>query len=153
MNTGVEESKTKEIAQHLTHLLADQHVLYVKTRNFHWNVTGPSFNSLHLMFEQQYTDGAMHIDLIAERIRSLGQHAIGSMGEFIKISQLKESEGKLKAMDMVQQLLNDHETIAKSLRPMAALAGDNNDIATEDMLIAQLEFHEKTAWMLRSHLE
>jgi starvation-inducible DNA-binding protein len=152
-NIGVAANDTAQIAKQLTHLLADEHILYVKTRNFHWNVTGPSFNSLHLMFEQQYTDGAMNIDLIAERIRSLGHHAVGSMKEFLAISQLKESDGKLKAMDMVDSLLKDHEAIARSLKPMAALAGDNKDVATEDMLIGMLEQHEKTAWMLRSHLE
>jgi starvation-inducible DNA-binding protein len=152
-NIGVAENKTKEIADHLTHLLADEHVLYIKTRNFHWNVTGPSFNSLHTMFEEQYTAGATNIDLIAERIRSLGHHSVGSMKEFLSISQLEESDGKLKALEMVDSLLKDHEAIARSIKPMAALAGDNKDVATEDMLIGMLEQHEKTAWMLRSHLE
>ncbi len=152
-NIGVAENKTKEIADHLTNLLADEHVLYIKTRNFHWNVTGPSFNSLHTMFEQQYTEGATNIDLIAERIRSLGHHAVGSMKEFLSISQLEESDGKLKAMEMVDGLLKDHEAIARSIKPMAALAGESKDVATEDLLIGMLEQHEKTAWMLRSHLE
>lgn len=152
-NIGVAENKTKTIAEELTTLLADEHVLYMKTRNFHWNVTGPSFNSLHTMFEQQYTEGALHIDEVAERIRSLGHHAVGSMKEFLEISKLKESDGKLKSMEMVKGLLHDHESISQSLREMAQLAGDKNDIGTEDMLIALLEWHEKTAWMLRSHLE
>lgn len=152
-NIGVAEDKTKQIAEHLTKLLADEHVLYIKTRNFHWNVTGPSFNSLHTMFEDQYTIGATNIDIIAERIRSLGHHSVGTMKDFIEISQLEESDGHLKALEMVENLLKDHEAIAKSLKPMATLAGDHQDIATEDMLIALIEHHEKTAWMLRSHLE
>lgn len=150
---GTTDSKVKEIASQLTSLLADEHVLYVKTRNYHWNVTGPSFNSLHTMFEQHYTDGAMQIDVIAERIRSLGHHAIGSMQEFVQLSQLKESSGKLKSLEMVKNLLDDHEAIIASLKSMAELAGDNNDSPTEDLLITQREYHEKTAWMLRSHLE
>lgn len=152
-NIGITGEHLETINAKLSTLLANEHVLYVKTRNFHWNVTGPNFSSLHLLFEGQYTATALNIDLIAERIRTLGFPATGTMAEFLQTATLKEAQGKPKATEMVQALLADHENIAASIREtLEAIAGANDD-ATVDMLTGLLEQHEKTAWMLRSYLE
>lgn len=152
-NLGISLENTTAIAAQLNVLLANQHVLYVKTRNFHWNVTGPNFSSLHLLFEAQYTATALNIDLIAERIRTIGFPAVGSMKEFLALTTLKESEGKVKADDMVKNLLADHETIATGLRALIEVAAECKDDATVDLLTTLMEQHEKTAWMLRSTLD
>lgn len=152
-NLGISLENTTAIAAQLNVLLANQHVLYVKTRNFHWNVTGPNFSSLHLLFEAQYTATALNIDLIAERIRTIGFPAVGSMKEFLALTTLHESEGKVKADDMVKNLLADHESIASSLRKLIEIAANCKDDATVDLLTTLMEQHEKTAWMLRSYLE
>ncbi|MGV3598460.1 MAG: Dps family protein [Bacteroidota bacterium] len=152
-NIGISEEHSNSIAKKLNTLLADEHILYVKTRNFHWNVTGPNFSSLHLMFEGQYTATALNIDLIAERIRTVGYPAAGSMKEFLALSNLNEAEGKHKADDMVRGLLADHESIATSLRSFIEECDGFGDEATVDLLTGLLEQHEKTAWMLRSYLE
>jgi starvation-inducible DNA-binding protein len=152
-NLGISDKNTKAIAAQLNTLLADEHILYIKTRNFHWNVTGPNFSSLHLLFEGQYTAFALDIDLIAERIRTLSYAAVGTMKEFLELTNLKEAAGKHKAEEMVKALLADHESIATSIRAMLEEIGKYNDEGTLDMLTGLLERHEKTAWMLRVNLE
>lgn len=142
-----------EIAKGLSILLADSYTLYLKTHNFHWNVVGPMFQTLHLMFETQYTELALAVDLIAERIRALGAPAPGSYAEFGKLTSIKESVGPVKAQAMIKQLLENHETVSGTARkafPAAEAAGDQ---ATMDLLTQRLNVHEKTAWMLRSLLE
>lgn len=135
-------------------LLADEHVLYLKLRNYHWNVTGPHFGPLHALFEDQYTALAGSIDEVAERIRMLGGTAPGSMKAFLKLTRLKEDTGAPpKANDMIKALLADHEAIAVALRKDIGKAGDLGDEATADFLTGLLAAHEKAAWFLRSHLE
>ncbi|MCG3204672.1 MAG: DNA protection during starvation protein 2 [Elusimicrobia bacterium] len=143
----------KEIAQNLAVLLADTYTLYLKTHNFHWNVKGPMFQTLHLMFEQQYTELALAVDLIAERIRALGHPAPGSYAEFQKLTSVKEANGVPKAEEMIRQLLADQEIVSRTASrglPSAEKAGDQ---ATIDLFTQRLNIHEKTAWMLRSLLE
>ena len=143
----------KEIAQGLSVLLADSYTLYLKTHNFHWNVVGPMFQALHLMFETQYTELALAVDLIAERIRALGIPAPGSYAEFGKMTSVKEAVGVPKATEMIRQLLESNETViaaAKKAFPAAEGAGDQ---ATMDLLTQRITTHEKTAWMLKSLLE
>ena len=138
----------------LGRLLADEHVLYVKTRNFHWNVTGLDFGALHELFEKQYDALADSIDEIAERIRMLGGVAPGSMKEFLKLARLDEQPGgKLEAGKMIAALLSDHETVIRALREAIEVADGAGDAGTNDFLTGLLEDHEKTAWMLRAHLE
>ncbi len=138
----------------LGRLLADEHVLYVKTRNFHWNVTGLDFGALHELFEKQYDALADSIDEIAERIRMLGGVAPGSMKEFLKLARLDEQPGgKLEAGKMIAALLSDHETVIRALREAIEVADSAGDAGTNDFLTGLLEDHEKTAWMLRAHLE
>ncbi|HEY7759101.1 MAG TPA: Dps family protein [Burkholderiales bacterium] len=140
----------KEIAGGLTHVLADSYALYLKTHNFHWNVEGPRFRDLHLMFEEQYTELAGAVDLIAERIRALGEYAPGSFGQFARLSSVKDANGVPKAEEMVKQLADDHETVEQTIRsalPAAQRAGDEVTVA---VLIDRLAVHEKTAWMLHS---
>lgn len=146
------ESK-KNTVNGLTQLLASSYLLYLKTQNFHWNVTGPNFMPHHLMFEAQYTDLAEAVDLLAERIRGLGEIAPGSFAEFLKLSVIKEADKLPKAEGMIKQLLSDHEAIIKLAKDVISTADDANDPGTADMLTSRLEVHEKTAWMLRSHLE
>ena len=143
----------KDIAQGLSVLLADSYTLYLKTHNFHWNVVGPMFQALHLMFETQYTELALAVDLIAERIRALGIPAPGSYAEFGKLTSVKEAVGVPKATEMIRQLLESNETViaaAKKTFPAAEGAGDQ---ATMDLLTQRITTHEKTAWMLKSLLE
>jgi starvation-inducible DNA-binding protein len=134
----------------LSHVLADSYALYLKTHNFHWNVEGPRFRDLHLMFEEQYTELAGAVDQIAERIRALGQYAPGSFGQFSRLASVKDAEGVPKAEDMVRQLAADHEVVEKTIRsalPAAQRAGDEVTVA---LLIDRMAVHEKTAWMLHS---
>ena len=143
----------KDIAQGLSVLLADSYTLYLKTHNFHWNVVGPMFQALHLMFETQYTELALAVDLIAERIRALGIPAPGSYAEFGKLTSVKEAVGVPKATEMIRQLLESNEAViaaAKKAFPAAEGAGDQ---ATMDLLTQRITTHEKTAWMLKSLLE
>ena len=143
----------KDIAQGLSVLLTDSYTLYLKTHNFHWNVVGPMFQALHLMFETQYTELALAVDLIAERIRALGIPAPGSYAEFGKLTSVKEAVGVPKATEMIRQLLESNETViaaAKKAFPAAEGAGDQ---ATMDLLTQRITTHEKTAWMLKSLLE
>jgi starvation-inducible DNA-binding protein len=140
----------KEIADNLSHVLADSYALYLKTHNFHWNVEGPMFRDLHLMFEEQYTELAGAVDQIAERIRALGYYAPGSFGQFSRLASIKDAEGVPKAAEMAKQLAVDHETVEQTIRsalPAAQRAGDEVTVA---LLIDRLAVHEKTAWMLHS---
>lgn len=153
-NLGLSGKARETVLALLGRLLADEHVLYVKTRNFHWNVTGLDFGSLHALFEKQYDELAETIDEIAERIRSLGGIAPGSMKEFLKLATLDEQPGgKLDAEKMIAALLSDHEAVVRSLREAADATGAAGDAGTEDFLVGLLEAHEKTAWFLRAHLE
>ena len=153
MDNGINEKDRKKIAEGLSHLLADSYSLYLKTHYFHWNVTGPMFNSLHLMFETQYTELATAVDDIAERIRSLDFFAPGTYREFAKLSSIPESESVPKAQDMIKELVAGHEAVCRTARSVFPAADKSGDEATADLLTQRLQIHEKTAWMLRSLLE
>ncbi len=153
IDIGIPESSRREIAEGLGRLLADSYTLYLKTHNYHWNVTGPMFQTLHTMFETQYTELATAVDLIAERIRSLGHRAPGSYQEFAKLTVIKEDATAPAATDMVKQLVMGHEAVAKTARSLFPMAEQGNDEATLDLLTQRIQLHEKTAWMLRSLLE
>lgn len=144
---------SSKIADELAHILADTYILYLKTQNFHWNVTGPNFHSLHLMFEEQYNQLADAVDVIAERIRALEVAAPASFANFLKLTSLKEENGVPSSKDMIKQLLKDHETIVSQSYDSLAKAQKAEDEATADLLINRIREHEKTAWMLRSCLE
>jgi len=153
IDIGISKKDRAAIAEGLGHLLADTYSLYLKTHNFHWNVTGPMFQTLHLMFETQYNELWTATDLIAERIRSLGHFAPGSYTEFGKLSSIKETPGVPKAREMIKLLVSGHEAVtrtARSLYPAVEKAGDE---ATADLLTQRIQLHEKTAWMLRSLLD
>lgn len=153
-NLGLSTKARESSIALLARLLADQHVLYIKTRNFHWNVTGPFFGPLHALFEAQYSAQAETIDEIAERLRALGGVAPGSMKEFLKLSRLDEQPGgTLESSKMLAILLTDHETVIRQLRADIETADKAGDAGTNDFLVGILEAHEKTAWMLRAHLE
>lgn len=149
----ISNEQKKEIAAGLSVLLADTYTLYLKTHNFHWNVTGPMFQTLHLMFETHYNEMALAVDLIAERIRALEQPAPGSYAEFGKLTTIKEAVGVPKAQDMIRQLLEGHEVVIQTSRRVFPAAEGAGDQATMDLLTQRLQLHEKTAWMLRSLLE
>ncbi len=153
IDIGIPEKKRKAIGQGLSRLLADSYTLYLKTHNFHWNVTGPMFNTLHLMFEQQYNELALAVDLVAERIRALDLPAPGSYAEFGKLTVLKEAAGTPKAMEMVRQLVKDHEAVVRTARDVFKMADEASDEPTCDLLTQRMQTHEKTAWMLRSLLD
>ena len=153
MNIGIDEASRKDIAQGLRRLLADTYTLYLKTHNFHWNVTGPMFQTLHLMFEQQYTELAVAVDVIAERIRALGEFAPGSYREFGELSEIAEAAGKPSASQMIAELLEGHETVTRTAHMVCMTADKDNDQASADLLTQRMQLHEKTAWMLRSLLE
>ena len=153
IDIGIAEGQRKAIADGLSRLLADEYTLYLKTHNFHWNVTGPMFNTLHLMFETHYTEAALAVDLVAERIRALGFPAPGTYGQYVKLSSIKETEGVPEAMEMVRLLVQGHEACAKTARSVFPLADKSSDEPTADLLTQRLQVHEKTAWMLRSLLE
>jgi len=140
----------KEIASGLSHVLADSYALYLKTHNFHWNVEGPRFRDLHLMFEEQYTELAAAVDLVAERIRALGQYAPGSFSQFSRLASIKDADGVPKAEEMVKQLAADHETVGNTIRSVLPAAQRAGDEVTIGMLVDRLAVHEKTAWMLHS---
>lgn len=152
LNIGIAEDDRQQIVQGLSRLLADTYTLYLKTHNFHWNVTGPMFNTLHQMFEVHYTELALAVDLIAERIRALGAFAPGSYAAFAELSSVPEAKENLAAMEMVAQLVEDHETVVRTAREVFPAADAANDEATADLLTQRLQLHEKTAWMLRSLL-
>ncbi|MHB1237299.1 MAG: Dps family protein [Gallionella sp.] len=153
INIGISDKDREKIAKGLSGLLADSYTLYLMTHNFHWNVTGPEFNSLHLMFMAQYTEQWNALDIIAERIRALGHPAPGTYREFVKLASIKEVEGVPRAMDMVRHLVAAQEATARTARNLFPLVDAANDQPTADVLTQRLEVHEKTAWMLRSLLE
>lgn len=153
IDIGIDTSVRLAIAEKLSRLLADSYTLYLKTHNFHWNVTGPMFRDLHLMFEEQYTELAEAVDVIAERIRTLGVPAPGTYREFQKLTQIKESEGVPPAVEMIAELTADHESITRAIRDALSVAQKADDESTDSLLADRLAVHEKTAWMLRSLLE
>ena len=152
VNIGISDKDRKKIAEGLCKLLADTDTLYLKTHNFHWNVTGPMFNTLHLMFEQQYTELALAVDSIAERIRALGYPAPGTYKEYAKLSSIVEEDGVPEATEMIRKLVEGQEAVvrtARSLFPVIDAAGDE---PSADLLTQRMQTHEKTAWMLRAML-
>jgi starvation-inducible DNA-binding protein len=153
IDIGIEASQRQEIAKGLSRVLADSYTLYLKTHNFHWNVTGPMFQTLHLMFETQYNELALAVDLVAERIRALGLPAPGTYRQFIELSSIKEEEGVPKAQEMIRLLVQGHETVARTAREVFRAAERASDQPTCDLLTQRMQVHEKTAWMLRSLLE
>jgi starvation-inducible DNA-binding protein len=146
-------NKRRKIAGGLSRVLADSYTLYLKTHNFHWNVTGPMFQTLHLMFEAQYNDLALAVDLVAERLRALGFPAPGTYKKFAELSAIKEEDGVPKAQDMIRLLVEGHETVARTARAVFKSADGASDQPTCDLLTQRMQMHEKTAWMLRSLLE
>ncbi|MBP7065215.1 Dps family protein [Ferrovibrio sp.] len=153
IDIGIAEKDRKKIADGLSHLLADTYTLYLKTHNYHWNVTGPMFQTLHLMFEQHYTELALAVDAVAERIRALGFPAPGTYGQFVKLSSIKEEAEIPTATDMIKNLVKGHEAVARTARTIFPAAEKASDEPTADLLTQRLQVHEKTAWMLRSLLE
>ena len=153
IDIGISEEKRKEISKSLCKVLADSYTLYLKTHNYHWNVTGPMFQTLHTMFETQYNELALAVDAIAERIRALGEKAPGSYQEFSKLSSVEEETGNPSAQKMIENLVRGNETIIKTAKSCFPIASDGNDEATADLLTQRIQIHEKTAWMLRSLLE
>ena len=153
IDIGIEAEDRKAIVDGLSHLLADSYTLYLKTHNYHWNVVGPMFNTLHLMFETHYNELALAVDLIAERIRSLGEPAPGSYREFASLSSIGEDDDRPDATEMIKRLVKGHEAVAKTARSVYPAASAAGDEPTADLLTQRLQVHEKTAWMLRSMLE
>lgn len=153
IDIGINEKHRAEIAEGLAKLLADSYTLYLKTHNFHWNVKGPMFQTLHLMFETQYTELALAVDLIAERIRALGFPAPGTYAEFSRLSSIKEAPGVPKAEEMIKLLIEGQEAVVRTARSVFPVVEQANDEATADLLTQRMQLHEKTAWMLRSLLE
>ena len=152
IDIGIGERGRKEIADGLAHFLADTYTLYLKTHNFHWNITGSMFRTLHLMFEEQYNELWQAVDLVAERIRALGFRAPGTYREFTSLSSITEEEGAPPADEMVALLTEGHQTVARTARSLFPVVERNHDQATLDLLTERLRVHEKTAWMLRSLL-
>ncbi len=153
VNIGISEADRAKIAKGLSKFLADSYTLYLQTHNFHWNVTGPMFNTLHTMFMTQYTEQWTALDLIAERIRALGHAAPGTYAEYAKLASVKEVSGVPKAMEMVRILVDAQEATARTARSLFPVVEKANDQPTADLLTQRLDVHEKTAWMLRSLLE
>jgi starvation-inducible DNA-binding protein len=153
IDLGIKPQDRKAIAQGLSRLLADTYTLYLKTHNFHWNVKGPMFQTLHLMFETQYNELALAVDLIAERIRALGYPAPGSYAEYSKLSSIKEATGVPAAKKMIAELVAGQEAVVRTARSIFPVVDKANDEPTADLLTQRMQIHEKTAWMLRSLLE
>ena len=152
INIGIGENERREIVEGLSRLLADTYTLYLKTHNFHWNVTGPMFQTLHLMFEQQYNELALAVDLIAERIRALGFPAPATYSAFARLSSIKEDEGVPNANEMIRLLVEGQETVVRTARSIFPVVEQSHDEPTADLLTQRMQVHEKTAWMLRSLL-
>ncbi len=152
INIGISETDRKEIADGLSHLLADSYTLYLKTHNYHWNVTGPMFQTLHLMFETQYNELALAVDLIAERIRALGFPAPGSYREFSQLTAIAEDDDAPDAQEMIRRLVAGQETVTRTARSIFPVVDKANDEPTADLLTQRMQLHEKNAWMLRSLL-
>ena len=153
MDIGISEKDRAKIVAGLNRLLADTYTLYLKTHNFHWNVTGPMFQTLHLMFMDLYNEQWMAVDLIAERIRALGYPAPGSYQEFAALTSIKDSNGVPKAKDMLQQMVEGQEAVVRTAREIFPVADKVSDQPTLDLLTQRMQIHEKNAWMLRSLLE
>lgn len=150
INIGINEEQRKSISDGLAVLLADTYTLYLKTHNYHWNVTGPMFQTLHTLFETQYMELAVAVDDIAERIRALGEFAPGSYKEYARLTSIKEADGIPTAEEMIKDLVKGQEAIAKTARGIVPVANDAADEVTLDLLTQRMTVHEKTAWMLRS---
>jgi len=153
INIGISGADRKKIAERLERMLADTYTLYLKTHNFHWNVTGPMFQTLHLMFMTQYNEIWLAVDVIAERIRALGFPAPGSYKEFAALTEIKDSKGVPSAKEMILQLVDGQETVVRTARGVLPVAEKAGDQPTVDMLSARMQVHEQNAWMLRSLLE
>ena len=153
INTGISAEQRGAIVQGLSKLLADTYVLYLKTHSFHWNVEGPMFQTLHQMFMDQYTETWNAIDLIAERIRSLGEYAPGTYREYARLTRIKETEGVPRAEEMVKLLIEGQEAVVRTAREALGVADEANDQPTLDLLTQRMQVHEKNAWMLRSLLK
>ena len=153
IDIGIPEKLRAEIAKGVACFLADTYTLYLKTHHYHWNVTGPMFQTLHLMFEQHYNELWAAVDLIAERIRSLGFPAPGTYTEFASMTSIKEDRGPVKAENMIRSLVSGHETVIRTARSIFPLAEKARDQVTMDLLTQRMQVHEKTAWMLRSLLQ
>ena len=152
IDIGIPEQSRKAIAAGLSKLLADSYTLYLQTHNFHWNVTGPMFQTLHTMFETQYTELALAVDEIAERIRALGEKAPGTYAAFSKLTSIEEKDID-NAQDMIRTLVLGQEAVVRTARSLYPMLGDANDEASADLITQRINVHEKTAWMLRSLLE
>ncbi len=153
INIGIPEADRQQIAEGLSRLLADTYTLYLQTHYFHWNVTGPMFQTLHLMFETQYNELALAVDLIAERIRALGVKAPGTYQAFARLSSIEEVQEAPRAQEMILRLVQGQETVVRTARSLFPVVDQANDQATADLLTQRIQLHEKTAWMLRSLLE
>jgi len=150
INIGIEEDARKAIAGALGVLLADTYILYIKSHGYHWNVTGPMFRTLHLMFEEEYLELRDAVDVIAERIRSLDEFAPGTSREFVALTGLSEADGVPDALEMVRDLAAGHEAVSRTAKALVTLAEEAGDVATADLATQRAEVHEKTAWMLRA---
>ncbi len=152
IDIGIAAQDRTAIAEGLSRVLADSYTLYLKTHNYHWNVTGPMFNTLHLMFEQQYTELALAVDQIAERIRALGHRAPGSYREYAALTVIPEDTGEADAETMIRRLLEGQEALVRTAREVFPLADEAHDEPSADLLTQRMQVHEKNAWMLRSML-
>ncbi len=152
VNIGISQKDRREIAEGLSRLLADTYTLYLKTHNFHWNVTGPMFQTLHLMFEGQYTELALAVDVVAERVRALGFPAPATYREFMAATSIEEPRGVPAAEAMIKSLVDGQEAVVRTARSILPVADRANDQPTLDLLTQRMQVHEKTAWMLRSLL-
>jgi starvation-inducible DNA-binding protein len=153
MDIGIDQKDRTRIAHGLSRMLADTYLLYLKTHNFHWNVEGPMFQTLHQMFMEEYVEAWNAIDLIAERIRALGHYAPGTYKEYVKLGSIKETDGVPKAEQMVKLLIQAQEAVVRTARSVLPIAEDANDQPTLDLLTQRMQIHEKNAWMLRSLLK
>ena len=153
INIGISEQDRQQIAEGLSRLLADTYTLYLKTHNFHWNVTGPMFQTRHLMFEEQYNELALAVDAIAERVRTLGFPAPGTYKEYSQLTSIDEAEGVPAAEEMIKELVAGQEAVVRTARSVFPLADEASDEPTADLLTQRMQIHEKTAWMLRSLLK
>jgi starvation-inducible DNA-binding protein len=150
---GISAKDRAVLSENLSRVLADTYSLYLKTHAFHWNVTGPMFQTLHLMFETQYTELALAVDLVAERIRALGHPAPGTYSEYARLSSIPETAGAPKATEMIELLVKGNEAVARTARKAFSVADEANDQPTADLLTQRMDVHEKAAWMLRSLLD
>jgi starvation-inducible DNA-binding protein len=153
INIGISEKDRKAVSKGLSKLLADSYLLYLKTQNYHWNVTGPMFRALHVLFEEQYQEEAIAIDDVAERIRALGEFAPGSFIEFSKVTSIKEDTSHPTAQEMILNLLHGNEAVVTTAREVISLTDECEDDVTADMLVTRMRIHEKNAWMLRSLID